>query len=222
MKQHIPKHLGRDVFPSHCFQIRSLQCVSADPYEPMLADYRIVDAWHVTTAEDFKTLPPVATRPWSDWQLVYRIQKTAQTLSVALLLRQPAKSAAFVLLLGATHEFEVGYKVLDADILTHSGGMLASEDKLKAEYCKPFEGPDSVKLEYHQVSISIEEQVRAGRQKVYMVDIGVHGYPMPPTTQELVEDAAEIVTHGLMHPKQGFHGAPSKAALRSKMKRLWS
>ena len=50
-----------------------------------------------------------------------------------------------------------------------------------------------MKLEYHQVSISIEEQVRAGRQKVYMLDIGVHGYPMPPTAQELVEDAAEIV-----------------------------
>jgi len=118
---------------------------------------------------------------------------------------RPADGEAFVLMLGSSSEFEVGFDVCEAD-------RFGAFEQMRRDF-SPRPVNTMMELELHNVRISVEERVRAG-QKIYFVDIQIGALPKPPTITEVFHEAVDAI---LMSPDK----RTNKAVFLDKVKRLW-
>ena len=200
VRQHFPSFTVQTIYPYHFFQLRSFVCAS--DYKE-LAEYKIVGFRCADGMIQATGAPKAQPQTWSLVPLVYQIDKTASSLSTALLIKRTSDQEAFVMMLGASSEFEVGIAVCEADAL----GPLTSMQK--DFYPRP--PGEFVDLEYHSVRVSVEEHVRAD-QKIYFVDLEINAFPKPPTAAEMLQGAVDMFA--------GQDKGTAKADFRNKVKRL--
>lgn len=196
------------ILPWHWFQIRRFKCTS--DFKD-IENYRIVQS--ITKPADSiarqgqREAPPHYLVRWSVVSLLYPIEKTAGSLSTALLIKRSYDREAFVVMLGASSDLEVGFAVHDA---CEFGAFETLGYTYLQSVFKPQHQGDSVQLRYHHVRICFEECIRDNK-KIYFVDIDIKGLPkLPPATEALEEG-----TESALDSSRGT----SKSEFRDKMKR---
>jgi hypothetical protein len=178
-----------------------------------VSDYEHL-AQHKIVAAKAQPMPrsqnePVAEpKPWSSVRMIYQIDKTAGTLTVALLVKRSHDGETFSILLGARSDFDVGIHICDES----SDYENDKSADLQHAYNPYWYTPGTwIELSLHAVCVSIEEQVDMNR-KMYFVDIDVKAFPPAPTTTEIVHDAISSFA--------GPGRPAARNALRDKVRRL--
>nr|POF13260.1 vegetative incompatibility protein het-e-1 [Quercus suber] len=200
VRQHFPSFTSQVMYPYHFFQLRSL--VATSEY-PELTEYKVVESRYAEKMSRSKVAPAAQPRSWSLVPLVYRIDKSADALTTALLIERSSDQEAFVLMLGTSSQSAIGVAVHEASVL----GPFAS---VQNDFV-PHSPGKYVDLEYHRVRVTVEEHVRADH-KIYFVDLEITGLPQAPTASEMLHGAVEILASS--------HKNEAKANFRDKVRRL--
>ncbi|KAH9833945.1 Vegetative incompatibility protein HET-E-1 [Teratosphaeria destructans] len=210
VRQNFPNFTTRPIYPSHSFQIHSLQ-VHTD--HPELQTYRIVHAVHSPfgTPEPHQPPQPLLTpqKPWTDVPLIYKMDKTPGALTVALQLRRPHDAESFILMLGAGTDLDT----VGVDARSLDAGSLEQMQKVFV----PRAPGAWMETALHRVRVDVQARVRAG-QKVYLVAVEVDALPRPPTVMAVLGDVADLV----VPPVFGTERFATRAGVADKVRRLWS
>lgn len=204
VRQEFPNYTEHMVYPYHFFRLRRLHCVTEIPQLSIYSMERAVCAIKPSVASEIFR---VQREPWSDVPLVYQIDKTEGALTAGILVRRVFDQESFILMLGSSSEFDVGFGVCE-------GISIESIGELQREF-NPRTAGTPMELEYHTVRISVEERVQSD-QKIYLVDVEIEAIPKQHTIVEMLQDTVDIITQPLNSDQR-----TNKAAVREKFKRLW-
>lgn len=207
VRQVFQTHRVQTIYPHHFFQLRGLRVISV-AHSSDLEEYKMVAEEHAMAPGHASHFPVVARQPWSTVPLVYKINKTPGALTAAILVSRTFDGESFVLMLGSTSEFEVGFDVWEGDQL---GSLKQMEDDFS-----PRPPGEEVPLGFHKVRVKVQEDVRPGR-KIYLVDLEVEPVGRPTRITEVLHDAVDRITNPMNNQTQ-----TNKGGFRSKVKRLWT
>ena len=142
---------------------------------------------------------------------MFKINKTAGSLTTALLIQRALDGECFTLLLGASSnsDYDVGAAISGTQPLEMPLGDAAFEQFNHLFKPRPF-GQYS-ELQHHRVRVCKEEIIR-DNNKIYLLDIEVKAYPKTPKAIELLEGAVDSLV-----PGQGRNTA--RKDFRDKMRR---
>ncbi len=181
------------VYPNHYFQLRSLRCTSQyenhDHYRIVKFTQRNIRA--ASTVE--RDAPPTSEpQPWSSVPLVYTIEKQAGSLSMVLQVKRLFDEEAFVIMLGARSDLDVGVTITD-NITLEQGVLFAEMQRV----FNPQPLGKVVELRVHKVRVSAQQLVRPNNnQKIYLIDIEIEAFPKLPSATEIIEGAIDSIVPG--------------------------
>lgn len=209
VRQHFPRYALQTVYPYHFFQLDRLR--SSSSYAK-LGEYQLVDADKLSNAADSGNVHVQAVQP-RQWCLpkvprVYTIKKQAGALAAAIRVLRLHDNEAFILMLGSSSEFEVGFDV-DEEALPSK-----TFQNLRLGF-NPRPAGTVMKLKYHTVQVTVQEHVRGGN-KFYSIDVDIQAFPKPSTFTEVIQDVVEYVAQ-----PTGPEKTENRAAIKDELKRPW-
>jgi hypothetical protein len=164
-----------------------------DPHEYKIVEFIGNDIKATMREDQFqRDAPPSAEpQPWSSVPLVYTIEKRAGSLTTALRVKRLFDEEAFVIMLGASSDLDIGVTVTDT-IAFEPGCTLSNiQSSFHPQPLGTF-----VELEYHSIRVSAQELVRVEYgQKIY-VDIEIKAFPKSPTATAILKGLIDSVVPG--------------------------
>jgi hypothetical protein len=165
-----------------------------DPHEYKIVEFIGNDIKATMREDQFqRDAPPSAEpQPWSSVPLVYTIEKRAGSLTTALRVKRLFDEEAFVIMLGASSDLDIGVTVTDT-IAFEPGCTLSNiQSSFHPQPLGTF-----VELEYHSVRASAQELVRVEYgQKIYVIDIEIKAFPKSPTATAILKELIDSVVPG--------------------------
>ncbi|GAB1744079.1 hypothetical protein NU219Hw_g1112t2 [Hortaea werneckii] len=197
VRQTFPQYATRTLYPLHLFHIRSLSLSSE---YPALAEYRLEEVLYVGEKTAVRQPQP---QPWSRVPLLFKMNKQAHSLAAAIVVRRLYDGESFVLMLGTSSEFEVGFGVCEVP-----------DDDGKNVEClfNPQPAGSTLRLLHHTLRVKVEERVSAG-MKLYFLDLELQALAIESTLAKIFQDAIE----SLAQPTSPENKA-SLAATRDKLR----
>ena len=200
VRQTFPQYATRTLYPLHLFHIRSLSLSSE---YPELAEYQLQEVLHMGEERVVRQPQP---QPWSRVPLRFKMSKKAHSLAAAIVVRRLYDSESFIIMLGTSSEFEVGFDVCETPKDEHMGAHC-----LQCLF-NPQPAGSTMKLLHHIVRVKVEERVFEG-MKLYFLDFDLQALAIGSTLAKIFQDAV-----GSLAQPTNPQNKASLAATRGKLK----
>ncbi|KAI6879915.1 hypothetical protein KC360_g7654 [Hortaea werneckii] len=176
VRQSFPQYATRTLYPLHLFHIRSL---SLSTEYPELAEYQLEEVLHMGEERVIRQPQP---QPWSRVPLRFKMNKKAHSLAAAIVIRRVYDDESFIMMLGTSSEFEVGFDVCENP-----------KDENMDAHClqchfDPQPAGITMKLLHHSVRVKVEERVFDG-MKLYFLDFELQALAIESTLAKILQDA---------------------------------
>ncbi|KAI7211857.1 hypothetical protein KC333_g7446 [Hortaea werneckii] len=203
VRQTFPQYATRTLYPLHLFHFRSLSLSSE---HPALAEYRLEEVLYVGEKTTVRQPQP---QPWSRVPLLFKMNKQAHSLAAAIVIRRLYDGESFVLMLGTSSEFEVGFDVCEIP-----------DDDSKDLEClfNPQPAGRTMKLLHHTLRVKVEERVTAG-MKLYFLDLELQALAIESTLARIFQDAIGSLAQPTC-PENKASLVATRAKLRQSMKSI--
>ncbi|KAI7160498.1 hypothetical protein KC349_g3410 [Hortaea werneckii] len=173
VRQTFPQYATRSLYPLHLFHLRSLSLSSE---YPALAEYRLEEVLYVGEKTIVRQPQP---QPWSRVPLLFKMNKQAHSLAAAIVVRRLYDGESFVLMLGTSSEFEVGFDVCE----------IPDDDSKNVECLfNPQPAGGTMRLLHHTLRVKVEERVFEG-MKLCFLDLELQALATESTLAKIFQDA---------------------------------
>ncbi|RMY97404.1 hypothetical protein D0862_08084 [Hortaea werneckii] len=203
VRQTFPQYATRTLYPLHLFHIRSLSLSSE---YPALAEYRLEEVLYMGEKTTVRQPQP---QPWSRVPLLFKMNKQAHSLAAVIIVRRLYDGENFVLMLGTSSEFEVGFGVCEVP-----------DDDGKNVEClfNPQPAGSTMRLLHHTLRVKVEERVSAG-MKLYFLDLELQALAIESTLAKIFQDAIESLAQPTS-PESKASLAATRDKLRQSLKSI--
>lgn len=203
VRQTFPQYATRTLYPLHLFHFRSLSLSSE---HPALAEYRLEEVLHVGEKTTVRQPQP---QPWSRVPLLYKMNKQAHSLAAAIVVRRLYDGESFVLMLGTSSEFDVGFDVCE----------IPDDDNRNVECLfNPQPAGRTMRLLHHTLRVKVEERVFEG-MKLYFLDLELQALAIESTLARIFQDAFGSLAQPTS-PESKASLVPTRDKLRQSLKSI--